>query len=140
MTTIISADTVLEVTERPEGADLWLTPAQFESVTGFALKPDGFCRGALCIPVPPARAARLRRGRSSSSAINIAEFAALTERPWVGSDAGDCWVLEEPAAARNDALQSLAAPDFELPDLRGVPHRLSDYRGLKVLLASWASW
>ncbi len=140
MTTIISADEVIEVSERPEGADLWLTPAHFESVTGFALKPEGFCRGALCIAVPPARATQLRRGSATSSAINIAEFAALTERPWVGSDAGDCWVLEEPATARNDALQSLAAPDFELPDLHGVPHRLSDYRGLKVLLASWASW
>ena len=140
MTTIISPDSVLEVTQRPEGADLWLTPADFESVTGFSLKPEGFCRGALCVPVPPARAAQVRRGSASNGAINIAAFAALTERPWVGSDAGDCWVLEEPAAARNDALQSLAAPDFELPDLRGVPHRLSDYRGLKVLLASWASW
>jgi peroxiredoxin len=37
-------------------------------------------------------------------------------------------------------LQSLDAPDFELPDLAGRKHRLSDHRGKKVLLASWASW
>ena len=140
MTTIISADSVIEVSQRPEGANLWLTPADFASVTGYELKHEGFCRGTQCVPVPPAREAYVRRGTASSSAINIAEFAALTERPWVGSDAGDCWVLEEPAAERNDTLQSLAAPDFELPDLRGVPDRLSDYRGRKVLLASWASW
>ncbi|NDG42002.1 MAG: TlpA family protein disulfide reductase, partial [Betaproteobacteria bacterium] len=38
------------------------------------------------------------------------------------------------------ALSTLEAPDFELPDLAGQTHRLSDYRGKKVLLATWASW
>ncbi|MGI9659669.1 MAG: peroxiredoxin family protein [Gaiellaceae bacterium] len=32
------------------------------------------------------------------------------------------------------------APDFALPDLDGVEHRLSDFRGRKVILLSWASW
>ncbi|TAK76433.1 MAG: redoxin domain-containing protein [Dehalococcoidia bacterium] len=34
----------------------------------------------------------------------------------------------------------LDAPDFELPDLDGRMHRLSDRRGKKVVLALWASW
>ena len=33
-----------------------------------------------------------------------------------------------------------AAPDFELPDLAGVRRKLSDFRGKKVLLITWASW
>jgi len=37
-------------------------------------------------------------------------------------------------------LRSLEAPDFTLPDLDGKLHSLSDYRGKKVLLMSWASW
>ena len=32
------------------------------------------------------------------------------------------------------------APDFTLPDLDGKLHSLSDYRGKKVVLMSWASW
>ena len=32
------------------------------------------------------------------------------------------------------------APDFALPDLSGRVHRLSDYRGQKVFLTTWASW
>jgi hypothetical protein len=136
MTTIISEGSIHRVNDRPDGADLWLTPKQFEAITGFALKPEGFCRDAICIPIPPGRETHYRHNRK----INIAAFAHLTHRPWVGSETGDTWVLEEPAAARNEALQSLEAPDFELPDLDGQPHRLSDYRGKRVLLASWASW
>jgi hypothetical protein len=136
MTTIISTGGVHKVTDRPDGTDLWLTPQKFEAVTGFALKPEGFCRDAVCIPIPPGRERHVHHGRK----VNIAAFAELTHRPWVGTESGDCWVLEEPADARDAALRSLEAPDFALPDLDGRTHRLSDYRGSKVLLASWASW
>jgi AhpC/TSA family len=136
MTTIIAGDAIHEVAAAPSAKDLWLAPAQFEAITGFTLKPEGFCRDALCIPIPPKRDAEFHRGGT----INIAKFADLTRRPWVGTDGGDVWVLEEPAETRNEALQSLEAPDFELPDVDGNLHRLSDYRGRKVLLASWASW
>lgn len=33
-----------------------------------------------------------------------------------------------------------AAPDFELPDLNGVPVRLSSFRGKTVVLDFWATW
>ena len=32
------------------------------------------------------------------------------------------------------------APDFTLPDFDGVQHSLSQYRGKKVLIMTWASW
>ncbi|MCZ6597977.1 MAG: redoxin domain-containing protein [Planctomycetota bacterium] len=32
------------------------------------------------------------------------------------------------------------APDFALPDRHGNLVRLSDFRGKKVLLYTWASW
>jgi cytochrome c biogenesis protein CcmG/thiol:disulfide interchange protein DsbE len=32
------------------------------------------------------------------------------------------------------------APDFVLPDINGVEHRLSDYRGRVVLVNFWATW
>lgn len=52
-----------------------------------------------------------------------------------------------PAAVEADAPQTLhaartplPAPDFELADLDGSPHRLSDYRGKVVVLNFWATW
>ena len=40
------------------------------------------------------------------------------------------------AAFFNDAL----APDFALPDLDGNTVQLSDFKGKKIMLLSWASW
>jgi len=37
-------------------------------------------------------------------------------------------------------LESLEAPDFELPDLDGKRRRLTEFRGKKVLLHAFASW
>jgi thiol-disulfide isomerase/thioredoxin len=49
-----------------------------------------------------------------------------------------------PAAADAPPLVELPgrvpAPDFDLPDLAGVSHRLSDFRGQPVLVSFWAVW
>jgi thiol-disulfide isomerase/thioredoxin len=39
-----------------------------------------------------------------------------------------------PFAARAEPV------DFELPDVKGKPHKLSDYRGKWVLVNYWATW
>ena len=43
-------------------------------------------------------------------------------------------------ARRAETLEGAIAPDFALPDRRGGTVRLSDLRGKKVLLLTWASW
>lgn len=51
-----------------------------------------------------------------------------------------------PTPARTEPLPlnalpgDVPAPDFNLPDLSGTPHRLSDYRGRPVLVNFWALW
>jgi hypothetical protein len=61
-------------------------------------------------------------------------------QPVVHDAAADTWVFGEAASDRLSRLASLDAPDFELPDLAGKMHRLSGYRGKKVLVITWASW
>jgi hypothetical protein len=45
-----------------------------------------------------------------------------------------------PAEQRRQALDSLEAPPFTLPDLGGAAHQLEEWRGTKKLLVAFASW
>ena len=119
------------------GDDLWLSPGDLTAATGWERKPQGVCLGDRCVPLPPSREAAFV---SPDGRFNLAEFARYLEQPVVHDDACDVWLFGEAAATRRDALRSLVAPDFRLPDLDGKLHALSDYRGKKVLLLSWASW
>ena len=119
-----------------DGTALWLSPDVVEQATGWQMKAEGLCRGEICLPVPAARSDEFLR----DDKINIAEFWRLMGRPVISDDGGDAWMLGQGAVARSAALESLEAPDFTLPDLDGVPHKLSGERGKKVFLATWASW
>jgi hypothetical protein len=118
------------------GDALWLPAREAQSATGWVAKPEGLCKGDVCVPLP--------RGREnefvSGSRVNIARLWNHLGQPIVKSDRGHVWVLGESARARAAALASLEAPDFALPDPSGRLHSLSDYRGKKVFLVTWASW
>ena len=45
-----------------------------------------------------------------------------------------------PSLHQRSATRGSLAPDFSLPQLNGVPLRLSDYRGKVVLVDFWATW
>ena len=115
---------------------LWLSASDFKKVSGFERKPEGFCKGDLCYPIPPARAAEFE----SAGGYNLAALAGLIGQPVVVDDAHRVWCFGEASENRKRALTSLEAPDFALPDLDGKMHSLSQHRGKKILLVSWASW
>ncbi len=118
------------------GAALWLRGEDLERATGWAFKPEGFCKDEVCIPVPPARAAEF----ASGGRYNLAALAGLLGQPIVADEEHRAWCIGAAAAERARKLKSLDAPDFSLPDLAGRMHSLAEYRGRKVLLVSWASW
>ncbi|MBL0900042.1 MAG: hypothetical protein IBJ17_15265 [Reyranella sp.] len=111
---------------------LWMSPADAERVTGWTLKPEGMCRAGLCVPLP---AAAVRPNE-----VDVAAFWTKLGGPVVSTANRDVWALGAPAEERNAALEGLEAPDFTLPDFDGVPRSLSQLRGKKVFLATWASW
>ena len=122
----------------PDGEDLWLSVADLPAATGWELRPEGACRGDVCIPIPRGRESEfVREGRAR---FNVAALARSLGQPLVHDNALGVWVFGEAARARREALESLQAPDFTLPDLDGRRHALADFRGHKIFLVSWASW
>jgi len=109
-----------------------VSAAEAERLTGWTLKPEGMCRGDLCVPLPA--------GVVHDGQVDLTAFWSRRGAPVVSSDARDAWVLGADADARNAALATGIAPDFTLPDLDGRPHTLSDLPGRTVFLATWASW
>ncbi len=115
---------------------LWCPAVDAEAATGWVAKPEGLCQGPTCVPLPAGREREFVR----DGLIDLAALWRHLRQPVLHSDRGDVWILARSAGERAAALASLAAPDFALPDVEGRVHRLSDYRGKKVLLVTWASW
>lgn len=124
---------------RAEGDSLWLSAADLTTATGWEIKPEGICRDEICIPVPEDRAGMLRED-GDGAALDLAEFARYIGQPIARDDDHQVWSFGAPVDELRTQLLSLEAPDFELPDLEGRMHRLSDHRGKKVFLLAWASW
>ncbi|HEX5940063.1 MAG TPA: hypothetical protein VFZ12_06850 [Dehalococcoidia bacterium] len=134
MSTVIYGDRETAVPAARDGDDLWITQADLTLATGWELKPEGVCRGEQCVPLPNAQATEFLRG----DLFNLSRFAQHLGQPIVHDAGHDVWVFGE--AAGPGASPLLMAPDFTLPDLNGREHTLSDFRGRKVFLATWASW
>ena len=121
---------------RVEGERLWLSSSELEAATGWSSRPEGFCQGSVCVPVPAGREREFLRGDQTDAAMLWRHLG----QPLEHSADGGTWVFGTAAADRAAALRSLEAPDFSLPDRTGRRHSLSEHRGKKVLLVSWASW
>ena len=137
MTTILAEQSQLTLSAaRADSDDLWLPASEAERASGWALKPEGFCKGDICVPMPPNRASEFSNGGD----INVATLWRHMGMPLARDASGETWVLGAASSSRSTQLHSLAAPAFSLPDLAGVQHSLKSQRGRKVLLVSWASW
>jgi hypothetical protein len=132
-TTIVFEDAIASVDATAEGESLWVAPGALERALGWVVKPEGLCRGPVCVP----RAAEIVR---ADGAVDVAALARRRGQAVVHDAARRTWVCGRTGELRTGVARALDAPDFALPDLDGRVHRLADWRGRKVLLNSWASW
>jgi hypothetical protein len=135
MVTILNENKVT-VLQGAAGSALWVSPDEMTAATGWALKTEGLCKDEVCVPVPANKSERL----IADGRVNVSEVWKLMGKPAAVSNDGDVWSLGEAAKDRNEAMLSLEAPDFSLPDFNGKLHSLTDFRRKRVLLITWASW
>jgi hypothetical protein len=105
---------------------------EFARHTGWSIKPEGACRGDVCVPLPTDAVVADRT-------LAIELVAGALGMPVV-VDSGRGLAALGPATLNGHALSTAEAADPVLTDLEGREFRLSSLRGQKVLLVAWAPY
>ena len=114
-------------------SELRATAEELASRTGWVAKPEGLCKGAMCVPLPSATDA------GAAGGLDLMVVAERLGMPVVHDEIHGLHALG-PATVGGRALESADAPDLTLPDVDGNPFSLSSLRGKKVVAFAWASW
>lgn len=130
-----------EIGAGPEvSKDLWITTGDLKRVAKLELKPEGVCSDKACYPIPESRKPKIIEQRAGTTWFNLSEFARFLKQPVAHDAKHAVWLFGPRPQQQNVFLDSLQAPKFTLPDLKGKQHSLSDFKGKKILLITWASW
>ncbi len=115
---------------RSDSNGLWIQSKDLPRVNEFEVKPQGACRADVCIP--------LSKTLKNGSWFNLTGFAQKIGQQFVAD--GNVWSFSEIPVLRGSFYNSRVAPDFAVPDRKGKIVHLSDFRGKKALVVTWASW
>jgi hypothetical protein len=108
-------------------ASLDVAAADFTAATGWDIKPEGACKGEVCVPLAP------------SDGFDLTATAERLRMGVIRDEAAGLWAIG-PESLGDRALVSAEAPELTLNDLDGNPFSLSSLRGQKVLLVAWAPY
>ena len=111
---------------------LWVRKTDLPRINEFEIKPQGACRAEVCIPMSK----NMVRGQY----FNLTAFARKVGESVVTDSDARVWSFGEIPLFRGNFFTSRVAPDFAVADRKGRLVHLSDFRGKKVLLVTWASW
>jgi hypothetical protein len=138
--TVVYESKVTTVTAALPDPDLWLSLPDLTLASGFVLKPQGACLDEVCVPIPKVRETAFLRNVEGARWFNLSELARTLHQPSVHDAANAIWLFGMRTEAQMTLVNTLQAPDFRLTDWKGTERSLSDFRGKKVLLITWASW
>ena len=99
-------------------------PSELLARTGWEIKPEGACRGDVCVPL--------------SSPFDVGELSRRLRMPLVHDQKHGLWALGP--QSEGHALTRAELPDIVLPDRQGRDFALRSLRGTKVFMVAWASW
>ena len=107
-----------------------ISAADLAARTGWVAKPEGLCKGPMCVPLPG----------GTTDPLDLQVVAARLGMPVLTDDAHGVTALG-PATVGGRALDTAEVPDLALPDLDGNLVDLQSFRGKKKIVAfAWASW
>ena len=112
----------------------YVTSTDVEKVLGWQVKPEGLCKGDVCIPIND----RISSGENSS--LSLKDAATLAGQPSLSTPEAGIITIGQPNDIRSKALKDRIAPDFTLPDISEIDRALSDWSGKKRLLVAFSSW
>ena len=135
--TVIQGDAAIRVDAAVDttAGTVLLSAAAVRECLGWERKDEGLCRDDVCIP-----ARRLSGVEDEEGRFELSGLVALLARPLAIDVEASAAFVGVAARERSAGLARFEAPDFTLPDLDGRLHSLSEHRGKKVFLATWASW
>lgn len=122
-----------------EKGELWIPQSDLKKVNGFELKPEGVCYKSMCIPLPKNNAAWIKKS-TAGSFFNLTAFAKKMDQQFVTDAKKEVFSFAAVPDLANRQLPLGKAPNFKLKDRKGKTVRLSDFRGKKVLIWTFASW
>lgn len=121
-----------------DGEQLWVTADDVQRINGFEPKPEGFCSADICIPFP--KTDDWVRTSDGQPYYCVTRFAEKIDQPVVADPERRVWGFGTVPLLQQALFTEAVAPDFALRDREDNRVRLSDFRGKKVLLLTWASW
>jgi hypothetical protein len=127
-------------TTLPDATDLWIPPGELTRVNGFELKPEGACIDDICVPVRQDEDSNIFVRRSGASWFNVSELGRRLQQAAVADYDAGVWSFGAIPAQRTSLVNQGRAPDFTLADKGGNAVQLSDFKGKKIMLLTWASW
>jgi len=104
--------------------------ADFEARTGWQLKPEGACKGDICIPLAE---------QPEGDTLQLESIAEQLNLPLIHDEAHGLWALG-PESLSSRALATVEAPNLTLPTLDGDTFELHTLRGKKVVLVAWSPY
>jgi hypothetical protein len=115
---------------RADSQNLWVPSKDLPRINEFEVKSQGACRADVCIP--------LSKTLKNGEWFNLTGFAHKVGETVVSDR--NVYSFGEIPVLRGGFYNSRIAPDFAVPDRKGKVVHLSDFRGKKTLVITWASW
>ena len=120
--------------------DLWIPSEDLTRVNGFELKQEGACLDEICVPVKQDEDSDMFVRREGRTWFNVTELADKLQQPVVVDYEAGVYSFGAIPVTRASFRGQAVAPNFELTDRNGNKVQLSDFKGKKIMLLTWASW